>query len=106
VIAISALSLLFGGVVYFHSVYAAKSRALGAARAQAWLATVPGACDGESQIRTTAVAEVPQMFANGVANASLTVNAGSGMSCNIQPTELKSTLEVVQGIIGSIGDQF
>lgn len=107
VIVLSVLILLFGGVVYFHSVYAAKSRALTAARVQAWSATAAGDhCDNETQARTSAVAEVPQMFANGVSNAALTVNAGSSMSCNVKAVEFENTLDTVTGIISAIGGSF
>jgi hypothetical protein len=79
-IAISMIIVMFGGVVYFHNAYGAKTRVLREARLQAWLAT-DQSCEGDGKGQAIEAAAVPVNYAT-TGMSELSVSAKHEMKCN------------------------
>jgi Tfp pilus assembly protein PilV len=79
-IAISMIIVMFGGVVYLHNAYAAKTRVLREARLQAWRAT-DVACEGGGKGIAAELATIPVTYA-GTHGSDLSVTANDEMKCN------------------------
>jgi hypothetical protein len=93
-IAISMITVFFGGVVFFHNVYVAKTRALREARTMAWLATEKS-CQGGGQGAASELALVPTTYAR-VSGSELSLPAKLEMSCNERNSEHKDIWAVFE----------
>lgn len=101
-IAITMITLMFGGIVWFQRMFAAKTHALRVARLQAWTATIPG-CEGdEVQGGVSVQARAPALFAGGAMPAQSTISASAAMKCNVEPTQFKGIQDIVQDTWGAI----
>lgn len=93
-IAISMITVFFAGTVFFHEVYVAKTRALRAARTQAWLAT-ERSCEGGGRGAGSEVARVPTMYQRW-SGPELGLSARHEMSCNERNSEHKDIWAVFE----------
>ena len=94
-IAITMITLMFGGIVWFQRLFAAKTHALRVARLQAWTATIPG-CEGEVQGGASIQAMAPALFAGGAMPAQSTLSASAAMKCNVEPTPFNGIEDIVK----------
>jgi hypothetical protein len=93
-IAITMITIMFGGVVWFQRMFAAKTHALRAARLQAWTATIPG-CEGDMvQGGASFQARAPALFTGGAMPAQSTVSASAAMTCNVEASEFNGIRDI------------
>lgn len=101
-IAISMITIMFASTVWFQRMFAAKSRAMRAARLQAWSATIPG-CEGDEVKGGMSIkASAPAMFSGAMMPAESTLSATATMKCNIEPTPFDGIEGLVEGLWSSI----
>ena len=105
-IAASLMIILFASVVFFHNVYFAKTRALRAARMQAWLAT-DQSCQSQGHGKGAFDAAVPTPYVR-VKGKSMSLAAGMEMTCNEHNSTHPDLLSVMEwaGLGNPIDDLF
>lgn len=93
VVAVTMITLLFAGVVFFYGMYHSKLLSLREARQQAWLATLAGEqfdCDdqvvGIGQLAVRSSKSAMRIATAGQLTA-MTMQSSTTMTCNEVPTE-------------------